>query len=57
MFEELRKCTFIREYTEKLFKKLFFVGTDERYGSEDPDPHPDPHQNVKDPEHCPQFCC
>jgi hypothetical protein len=23
----------------------------QRYESEDPDPHPDPYQNVKDPEH------
>jgi hypothetical protein len=23
----------------------------QRYGSEDPDPHPDPYQNVTDPQH------
>jgi hypothetical protein len=24
----------------------------QRYGSGDPDPHQDPHQNVTDPQHC-----
>jgi hypothetical protein len=44
-------------------KKLFIVGilnvTDDkrrihsqRYGSEDPDPHPELYQVVTDPEHC-----
>ncbi len=32
----------------------------QRYGSEDPNPHPDPYQNVTDPEHwtlaVPQYC-
>jgi hypothetical protein len=24
----------------------------QRYGSEDPHPHPDPYQNATDPQHC-----
>jgi hypothetical protein len=24
----------------------------QKYGPEDPDPHPDPYQNVTDPQHC-----
>ncbi len=50
--------TFKKEYAlQHREKKLFFVGvvkiTDGlRYWPEDPDPHPEPYQNVMDPEHC-----
>ncbi len=32
-------------------KNLEEVYVSQRYGSKDPDPHPDPYKNVTDPEH------
>jgi hypothetical protein len=41
----------------KVMTKIAGSGSiSQRHRSADPDPDPDPHQNVMDPQHCPQQC-
>ncbi len=63
IFEELCKCISVPNPHPNL-EDLYVFGppgsasrsVSQRYGSEDPDPHPDPYQNITDPQHCSLAC-